>query len=97
MIPCFSLEKNTGEEMGDISVFVYQELGAFSSLAMDACVIRPRDGVGVENNGMGRVPIMDAILRDKMDAPAFVAADAAGIVFADHVVLAVQFEEVEVL
>ena len=75
--------------MGDISIFIYQELGTFSSLAMDAGVVRPRDGMSVEDNGMGWMPIVDAVIRDKMNAPAIVSANSAGIIFTDHVVFAI--------
>jgi len=89
LIPCFSPEEDTREEMGDISIFVYQELRAFSSLAMDAGVVRPRDGVGVEDHGVGRTPIVDAVFRSQMNAPAIVSADAADIIFTDHVIFTV--------
>lgn len=65
--------------MSDCPRLVDQKLRAFSSLAKDTGAIRPENGVIIENQRIGWLPIMNSVIRYKVDAPAGVSADAAGI------------------
>ena len=92
LVPGFSLEEDAGEQVSNCARFVDQKLRAFSSLAKDTGTVRPENGVIIENQRIGWLPIMNSIIRNKVDAPAGVSADAADIVFADHVIGAIRFD-----
>ena len=89
LVPGFSLEKDAGEQVSNHSRFVDQKLRAFSSLAKDTGAVRPENGVIIENQRIGWLPIINSIIRYKVDAPAGMSADVADIVFADHVIFAI--------